>query len=74
MPIVAFDTPLNQQVVEAGTDLYVNVGAIDVDGTVAGVALYLNGQFVRTDAVVPYEWGRTNQNDILLKKYATWHL
>ena len=56
-PTLSFTTPANGQNFPAGTTLNVSVNATDSDGTVAKVDLFLNGQFVRTDATAPYTWG-----------------
>lgn len=60
LPIVSFTRPLNQQVVEAGIALTVNVIASDSDGTIKNVALYIDNLLVRTDLTAPYTWGASD--------------
>src|SRR6185503_19476002 len=69
-PTVSFSSPQNGAAVAAGTDLHVQVTASDSDGSIAGVKLYVNNQFVRQEGNPPYEWGAATQNDPLLQNFA----
>ncbi|MEM8526930.1 MAG: Ig-like domain-containing protein [Bacteroidota bacterium] len=62
-PMVSFEEPTNMQDFEVGEDVYVKVNASDSDGSVTQVDLYLDGQFVRSEGVAPYEWGDPNQSN-----------
>ncbi|MEM9885872.1 MAG: Ig-like domain-containing protein [Bacteroidota bacterium] len=65
-PVVSFVTPTDGQQFPAGSDVVVEVDATDPDGSIASVDLFLNGVFVRTEGIAPYEWGLPTQNDPLL--------
>src|SRR6185503_11659260 len=69
-PTVGFTSPVNGATVATGTNLHVQVGASDSDGSIANVKLYLNNQFVRQEGAAPYEWGAATQNDPLLHNMA----
>ncbi|MEM9884318.1 MAG: Ig-like domain-containing protein [Bacteroidota bacterium] len=64
---VGFIKPTEGETFTAGSDVEVEVEASDSDGSISKVDLYLNGQFIRTESIAPYEWGRPNQNDPALK-------
>ena len=55
-PIVGFTNPTNNAKVPVGSDLTVQVDALDIDGTVSSVALYLNNALLNTKVNAPYEW------------------
>ncbi len=55
-PIVGFTNPTNNAKVEVGSDLTVQVEALDNDGTVSSVALYMNNNLIDTKVSSPYEW------------------
>ncbi len=61
-PIVSFTAPNNGQTFTEGDALAVAVDASDSDGTLANVALSLDGALVRTDATAPYAWDNTTDN------------
>jgi len=67
LPVVSFKTPTNGTVVSVGTNLFVEVLASDSDGSINGVDLYFDGQFVRNERLGPYEWGKSTQSDVLLQ-------
>ncbi len=64
-PVVTFVKPLNSENMIEGTDMLIEVNAVDTDGT-ANVKLYLNNVFVRQENIAPYEWGLSDQNDVTL--------
>ncbi|NJL75228.1 MAG: hypothetical protein HC892_09575 [Saprospiraceae bacterium] len=68
-PTIIFDTPLDQEAIPSGIDLYVNIGAFDSDGSVANVRLFLNNQLIRQDNTAPYEWGNAYLQRYCLKKH-----
>ncbi len=71
LPTIAFVTPQNNENFVVGTDLYVQVDANDLDGSIKEVSFYLNDQLVRTEDEAPYEWGDPNQsNDLQLQNMA----
>ncbi|WP_445737868.1 sialate O-acetylesterase [Mariniflexile sp.] len=55
-PIVGFTQPLANAKVPVGSDLTVIVDAMDIDGSIASVALYLNNVLLDTKVSAPYEW------------------
>lgn len=62
LPVVSFIAPTNLTV-QAGSTLYVNVGASDPDG-IDRVRLYKDGaELARSEGEAPYEWNGTNQVD-----------
>ena len=67
IPNVSFETPAYDTQLSIGDDLYVEVNASDDDGTVAKVDLYLNGEYIRSVASFPYEWGAEGSSDPLLQ-------
>ncbi|MBW1296206.1 Ig-like domain-containing protein [Aquimarina litoralis] len=58
-PIVTFISPTNTSF-DVGENLGVVVNAVDSDGSITNVRLYINDEFVRQENVVPYEWGIAN--------------
>ncbi len=66
-PTVAFVTPLTGTSFDAGVDLYVEVEAQDANGRIEYVRLFINNQLVRQENSAPYEWGKSQQNDVLLQ-------
>ncbi len=56
-PVASFITPSVGQSFIEGDSLTVEVDANDSDGSIGGVDLYLNDQFIRREAVKPYQWG-----------------
>ncbi len=62
-PSVSFAEPTNNQVFDVSTNLSVTVNATDSDGSISNVRLFLNGDLVRQENILPYEWGAANQND-----------
>ena len=74
-PLVSFVTPEPFIFYSGGTDFYVQVKAeIDPNSfskdKVTSVRLFLDGQLVRQENIVPYEWGAADQNDPLLQDLA----
>lgn len=63
LPTISFITPTAGAIVSASTNLYVHVNASDPDGSVDNVQLFLDGEFVRQENKVEYEWGAPGQND-----------
>jgi len=55
-PTCTIDSPANGAVFELSSRVTVNVSASDADGTVAGVAFYLDDVFQFNDASAPYSW------------------
>lgn len=55
-PLVAFDTPDENQVFSLGDPVAVNATASDSDGTIVKVDLYLDGVIVNSDIQAPYQW------------------
>lgn len=58
-PSVSFQSPVENQFDE-GASLGVVVNAVDNDGSIANVRLYINDEFVRQENRAPYEWGTAN--------------
>ena len=61
-PIVDFERPGNNDVVESGVPLIVEASANDPDGTVTAVSLFLDGVLVSTKETAPYIW--QNESDL----------
>ncbi|MEM1326458.1 MAG: Ig-like domain-containing protein [Bacteroidota bacterium] len=70
-PIVSFVDPTHNAVFDAGTDLYVQVDAQDPNGQISYVRLWINDELVRQENGAPYEWGKPQQNDILLQNLSS---
>ena len=66
-PTSFFSTPADGAVFMQGDSVIVNVEASDPNGEVDNVKLYLNGEFLRLEGVVPYEWGHRSNLDPELK-------
>lgn len=66
-PIISFLAPNDGSSILEGSDLLVEVSATDLDGTIANVKLYLDGQLIRQENSAPYTWGEDSQNDALLE-------
>ncbi|TPN83373.1 Ig-like domain-containing protein [Aquimarina algicola] len=66
-PIVRFIEPNNNQEFTIGVNIKPVVEAIDNDGTIRNVKLYLNNDLIGTDTNKPFEWGGVNSNDDELK-------
>ena len=62
-PEVSFVEPTDGQSFLAGSDLEVTVNASDLDGTVSGVELFLDGVLVRQENQEPWTWNVGGQND-----------
>ncbi|KAA1242662.1 Ig-like domain-containing protein [Aquimarina sp. RZ0] len=56
-PAVSFALPLGNLTVIEGYNLYSKVNAIDIDGNIENVKLYIDDNFVRQENFAPYEWG-----------------
>lgn len=58
MPACQITAPLNGAVLDLGSTVTVNVNATDSDGTIAGVAFYIDSSIVpnHTDTTSPYSW------------------
>ncbi|UXP32773.1 DUF4955 domain-containing protein [Reichenbachiella agarivorans] len=62
-PALSFLSPTNQQVLDEGVDLIVEVSASDEDGTIVQVDLYMNGKLLRSDTRSPFKWGERSDAD-----------
>ncbi|NMM50383.1 T9SS type A sorting domain-containing protein [Marinigracilibium pacificum] len=66
-PTLSFVTPsLNTVLSEGYTAFDVEVEAIDADGSVSNVKLYVDGEFIRQESVAPFTWGIGNNESELL--------
>ncbi|WP_020529044.1 carbohydrate-binding protein [Flexithrix dorotheae] len=64
-PVVSFNQPSGDINVDVDySDLYVLVDATDNTG-VENVELYIDGTFIRTESVDPYEWGHGGRTETL---------
>lgn len=63
-PSLSFTKPLNNQNIEEGTTIVVNVAADDEDGEIDNVKLFLNGTLVRQENVAPYDWNHIDQDPV----------
>ncbi|MCV9387300.1 DUF4955 domain-containing protein [Reichenbachiella ulvae] len=59
-PLIEFVRPAESELMEAGTDVVVEVSASDEDGSIASVDLYLDGATVSTLTASPYVWEGEN--------------
>ncbi|MBK8806615.1 MAG: carbohydrate-binding protein [Bacteroidales bacterium] len=55
-PVLSFTNLTNNQTINSGTDLNINVQATHASG-IANVQLFVDGILLRQDNVAPYEWG-----------------
>ncbi|AXT51699.1 T9SS C-terminal target domain-containing protein [Aquimarina sp. BL5] len=67
IPIVSFINPNQDAQFDPGTSLKPIVNAIDTDGTISNVKLYLNNELIREEKYAPYEWGHISDRDSQLK-------
>ena len=65
LPVVTFLEPIGGEILEAGSDVAVEVLAEDGDGEISNVSLFLNEKLVRMDSDVPFRWGE-DENDLLM--------
>ena len=56
LPVVSFASPGNGETFAIDSQISVTVNATDPDGSVENVSLFLNGDLVRQDNKLPYEW------------------
>ena len=56
LPVVSFASPGNGETFAIDSQISVTVNATDPDGSVKNVSLFLNGDLVRQDNMLPYEW------------------
>jgi subtilisin family serine protease len=56
MPTCSITSPANGVVLDLNSTVTVNVTATDSDGTITGVAFYVDDVFKYTDASTPYSW------------------
>ncbi|MEM8523842.1 MAG: Ig-like domain-containing protein [Bacteroidota bacterium] len=61
-PTLSFITPMDGETFPEGIDLNVEVDANDSDGSITGVDLYINDNFVRNESLPPYIWGSATPN------------
>ncbi len=54
---VDFITPSTNLTLQDGYDLEVEVNAVDDQGSITDVSLYINDSFIRKERVAPYTWG-----------------
>jgi fibronectin type 3 domain-containing protein len=69
-PFVSFIAPTDGTSVVVGSDVAVEVEALDPDGNVLNVELFLDGQLIRQEISAPYTWGEAGQSDMLLEDMA----
>lgn len=55
-PDVSFNYPVDGDVFPFGESFAVQVAASDRDGSISGVELFLDGQFIRREISAPYDW------------------
>jgi len=55
-PICSITSPGSGEVFALGSSITVNVSATDSDGSITGVAFYLDGALKFTDTITPYSW------------------
>ncbi len=75
-PTVRIATPDDGTEYEEGDSVIVVADAGDVNGEIANVKFYLDGNFIREEKVTPYEWGHRADMDLELKdmKAGTYNL
>ncbi len=59
-PVVSFSLPLSGGILTAPATIIANVDATVEQGRIATVELYVNGEFLRRERVVPYVWNSRN--------------
>ncbi|MCC1497567.1 Ig-like domain-containing protein, partial [Alcanivorax sp. 1008] len=70
-PEVTFTMPLSGARLNAGDDIHVVTGAVDKDGSIASVILYVDGTVLRELTGPPFEWGAPGgSHDALLRNVA----
>jgi len=57
-PTVTFNTPSAGEVFPAGGEILVDVSALDSDGSITSVDLFVDGTFLRTERSSLYQWGQ----------------
>jgi len=60
IPVVSFSLPLNGSVLTAPATIIANVDATVEQGRIAEVAMFVNGEFLRRERVLPYVWNSRN--------------
>ena len=61
-PFVSFSSNLPAEIEEGYGELSFIANAFDTDGVVVKVDLKIDGNFIRSEQVGPYEWGQITQN------------
>ena len=62
-PEVSFNTPSEGEVFPVGGEILVDVSALDGNGTISSVDLFVNGAFLRTERHSLYQWGQPAHGD-----------
>ncbi len=62
-PSVKFQSPENKATFSRGSEIGVIADASDIDGSIASVALFVNGKLIRDEGEAPYEWGVANEGE-----------
>lgn len=57
-PEASFRTPSEGEVISAGGDISVDVSAVDSDGSISSVDLFVDGTYLRTEVTAPYLFGQ----------------
>ena len=76
-PILGFVQPFNNAKVPVNSDITVQVDALDIDGSISSVALYLNETLIDSKTNAPFEWSdypelkNFAEGDYTLKAIAT---
>ena len=73
-PEVDFMAPVDGAIFTEGEGVEVEVNAIDPDGSIANVKLYVDGQLVRQENSAPYTWGPGQSDALLTNMVAGTHL
>ncbi len=61
-PQLSFTNPANGANFNVGDRLGVTVAASDADGSISNVRLSFDGNFVRQENIIPYNWGADNSS------------
>ena len=59
-PTINFNTPANHLTLPVNSSLNVSLNASDLDGTITGVALFINDIFISEITTPPYKWPAQN--------------
>lgn len=71
LPTISFVSPFEGAIFKAGQDMGVIIDAIDSDGTIAQVELFIDDVSIRIETNSPFEWGTASIDDAQLTNLQT---